>query len=69
MLLYWSLSPENAGEISVDGMTATIMWNNAFEGTASLTVLAENSCGAGPVSEALEIMVYTTPLLMFRVKI
>ena len=57
----WELSPENAGEISVDGMTAIVMWNKAFEGTASLTVFAENSCGAGPVSDALEIMVYKSP--------
>ncbi|HEY9113776.1 MAG TPA: T9SS type A sorting domain-containing protein, partial [Bacteroidales bacterium] len=57
----WSLDPENAGELSSDGMTALIIWNNTFEGSASLTVMAENSCGSGPDSDALEIMVYATP--------
>ncbi|HEY9116154.1 MAG TPA: YCF48-related protein [Bacteroidales bacterium] len=57
----WTLSPANAGTIESDGMTATISWNSAFEGTASLTVLAENSCGTGPVSGALEILVFSSP--------
>ena len=57
----WALSPENAGTIESDGMTATITWANTFEGTAQLTVLAENSCGASPISDALEIMVLAVP--------
>lgn len=57
----WTLTPENAGTIESNGMTATIMWNNTFEGTASLTVYAENSCGAGPLSGALEIAVFASP--------
>lgn len=57
----WALSPENAGELSVDGMTAVIIWNAGFEGNASLTVWAENSCGSGPVSDPLEIMVLAAP--------
>ncbi|HEY9116153.1 MAG TPA: T9SS type A sorting domain-containing protein [Bacteroidales bacterium] len=59
--IIWTLSPENAGEISSDGMSATIMWNTAFEGDALLSVLAENSCGEGPVSDALEILVMSSP--------
>jgi len=59
--IIWSLSPEIAGEVSVDGMTAIIIWNNNFTGNASLTVLAENSCGEGPVSDALEILVNASP--------
>ncbi|HEY9116152.1 MAG TPA: T9SS type A sorting domain-containing protein [Bacteroidales bacterium] len=59
--IVWELSPENAGEVSVDGMTAIVMWNMAFEGNASLTVYAENSCGSGPVSETLEILVMASP--------
>ena len=57
----WALLPESAGEISNDGMVATIMWNTSFEGTATLTAMAENSCGQGPVSDALEITVYALP--------
>jgi len=59
--IIWSLSPENAGEVSVDGMTAIIDWNTNYSGNASLTVLAENSCGEGPVSDALEILVTASP--------
>jgi photosystem II stability/assembly factor-like uncharacterized protein len=60
-VVIWTLFPENSGTIASDGMTATITWNNAFEGIASLSVMAENFCGAGPVSDALEILVSSTP--------
>lgn len=60
-IVIWALSPENAGTINSNGMTATITWDITFEGTASLSVLAENTCGTGPVSDALEITVATTP--------
>jgi PKD repeat protein len=60
-IVIWTLSPENAGAINSDGMTATINWNSTFEGISTLSVLAENACGTGPASDALEIMVMTSP--------
>jgi hypothetical protein len=59
--IIWALTPENAGTITSSGDTATIMWNTEFEGDVSLTAMAENSCGAGPVSDALEILVSAAP--------
>lgn len=59
--IIWELSPENAGEISIDGMTAIVMWNPSFTGDVTLSVYAENSCGPGPVSDPLEILVMASP--------
>jgi uncharacterized delta-60 repeat protein len=59
--VYWVLTPENAGEISSVGSTATILWDATFEGNATLTVYAENECGTGPESDGLEIAVAPSP--------
>ena len=57
----WFLSPEEAGSVTSDGLTATIVWSSQFEGMAYLSVQAENSCGVGPLSDTLEINVFGVP--------
>lgn len=57
----WFLSPSEAGQISSEGMTAVITWNNDYVGEALLSAQAENSCGLGPISEELEIQVFSVP--------
>lgn len=43
----WELSPETAGTLDVNGLTATVTWNNSFEGTATLSIAGQNACGIG----------------------
>ncbi|MCB0805148.1 MAG: T9SS type A sorting domain-containing protein [Bacteroidales bacterium] len=52
----WMIFPEDAGSISGSGMNATVEWTADWEGTATLTVMAENDCGTGEISESFEIM-------------
>lgn len=59
--LMWVLSPEEAGTITTTEMEAHITWNENFTGTAHLMVAAMNICGEGEMSEALEIIVMSTP--------
>lgn len=60
-VITWFLSPEEAGSLTSDGMTATVTWNYDYEGDAFLSAQAENDCGLGLESEDLEIMVFGTP--------
>lgn len=53
----WSMEPEEAGVLAVDGNTATITWNEAFRGIVSLRVKQSNDCGESNDSEALNIHV------------
>lgn len=57
----WTLSPEEAGEMTIVFDTAHIAWNNGFTGKAFLSVHGENICGAGPESDILEINVFLDP--------
>lgn len=58
---FWTLSPEEAGAMTVVFDTAHVVWTAGWTGKAHLSVHAENACGAGPESEALEINVYLDP--------
>jgi hypothetical protein len=56
----WTLMPEEAGEVVPDANSAIVNWSSEFQGLATITVMAQNDCGDGPVSEELEIIVDNT---------
>jgi len=53
----WELSPQEAGTLTYDNLTATVEWNADFNGLAYLSLYGINDCGDGDPSEALEISV------------
>ncbi len=55
----WTLSPDNAGNISGNGLSGTVTWNAAYHGFAYVKVYALNDCGA-VASDSLEVDVYNT---------
>ncbi|MCK5857091.1 MAG: T9SS type A sorting domain-containing protein [Bacteroidales bacterium] len=57
----WMLSPSTAGTLTSTSTTATIDWDNAFVGNATLTVIGVNTCGNGVPSPALNISVNDVP--------
>lgn len=52
----WNLSPDQAGTIAANGLTALVTWNAAFHGFAYVKVTAFNSCGSA-ASDSLEVEV------------
>lgn len=56
----WALEPAIAGTLEQNGTTATVSWDAAFTGTASLTVRSVNECGQGESSPSYLVNVYTT---------
>jgi len=71
---FWTLTPEEAGEISVAMNKATVTWSNEYKGEANLSVKAFNQCGqdensmtvnvknsTGVDENALDIKVYPNP--------
>jgi hypothetical protein len=59
----WTLSPEGAGTIGGNAMTATVEWSEDFQGTAMILVGGVNDCGAGEFSDALEVVVHELPVV------
>ena len=57
----WTLSPEEAGTISGDGLTGTVTWSGTYEGEAEVAAHGENDCGTGGSEGALIVMVYSEP--------
>jgi PKD repeat protein len=57
----WELSPEDAGTVSGDWLTASVDWNNNYTGMAYLKVQEETSCGIGPFSDSTAITVKQAP--------
>jgi PKD repeat protein len=53
----WTLTPEEAGTISYDGLEATVTWNSEFTGMAYVSLHGVNDCGDGDASEELMISV------------
>lgn len=51
----WELYPSNAGTITNNGASCTILWTNNWNGTASLRVRGTNDCGLGPWTEFMDI--------------
>lgn len=56
----WSLSPENAGEITQNGLECTVDWFDYWEGEAFIKVKATNDCGESAFSEDLQIFCTVT---------
>ncbi len=57
----WYLLPLAAGSITGSGATATILWNQGYTGTATVTVAAVNMCGEGPISPDFNITLLPAP--------
>jgi len=57
----WTLSPAEAGTISGDGLTGTVIWSATYEGEAEVAAHGENDCGTGGSEGALIVMVYSQP--------
>lgn len=57
----WTLTPVEAGTITGNSPEAVVLWSDSYEGAASIIVYGTNDCGDGPVSDALEIDVNTSP--------
>lgn len=58
---YWSIVPDNAGEVTGSEENIMIRWNPDFSGMAQLQVCGMNSLGMGQMSEPLEIEVLQSP--------
>lgn len=54
----WVLEPAPAGTLSVADTIATVTWNTAFSGYATLKVCGSNACGVGEFSETISTWVY-----------
>jgi subtilisin family serine protease len=57
----WFIEPENAGTISGAGTTATVNWDESFTGMAMIMVEPHNMCGAGDMSDILEVNMHELP--------
>ncbi len=53
----WILMPAEAGTINGITNTATVFWNQSYEGQAWVKVAAVNNCGNGIYSDSLDIIV------------
>jgi len=51
----WTVSPQEAGNISQASSVCLVTWNPLFNGTADLSVAMINACGIGSYSDALSI--------------
>ncbi len=57
----WSLSPAGAGSISGTGTSATVNWDNAYTGSASINVDASNGSCSGATSLTRSVTILATP--------
>lgn len=57
----WHLSPAAAGSITGTTTSATVAWNPAYSGVASVTVQGVDECGTGPISVPLAVNVIDAP--------
>jgi len=55
----WMLDPDSAGVMDQNDTAVIIDWSNTFTGYASISVQAENGCGAG--SSSPELMIHLRP--------
>jgi photosystem II stability/assembly factor-like uncharacterized protein len=60
--IFWTLTPDNAGNIIGNGENISVEWDDDYEGTAQLSAQGKNDCGFGDESEALEIKCSQTPV-------
>lgn len=57
----WELLPGEAGVLTVAGAEASIDWNDAFTGGATVRVTGVNGCGRGPTSAAADFTLGPPP--------
>lgn len=60
----WAIAPANAGTIASSGASAVVNWNDAFAGTATISVKAQNSCGESN-QVALDVEISPAPAATF----
>lgn len=56
----WSLVPDNAGELTQNGLECTVDWTDFWTGEASIKVKSTNDCGDSEYSDSLQILCYIT---------
>ena len=61
----WSVVPAAAGVISGTTATATMNWDAAYTGPASIFVTGVNNCGIGAISAPFSVTVNPKPLVTF----
>ncbi len=57
----WTLSPDTAGTITGNVLSATVEWNSDFSGTATVSIAGVNACGEGNPS-TLDVEVGDIPV-------
>lgn len=57
----WSIDPIAAGTIAGTGTSGNVDWDAAFTGVATITVTANNDCGAGLESQLLIVTINELP--------
>ncbi len=57
----WVLTPSGAGTITGDQETASVTWNEAYTGTAHISVSAVNACFTSSSSDELTVTVNQAP--------
>jgi len=57
----WSLNPPEAGNISGNSTSGTVLWDPSFHGYAFVFVRGTNYCGYGPWSDSLEVLIDPLP--------
>jgi hypothetical protein len=60
VLYTWILEPSVAGIITGDGNHASVVWDNGYQGQASISYSYENVCGSTAVSEPILINVFNS---------
>lgn len=58
----WELNPSEAGTINATELSATVTWNDAYSGTATVSLAGVNDCGEGDAS-TLEVAVNSNFIL------
>ncbi len=61
MAYIWDLSPASAGTINSTDTSAVVDWDAGFSGLAYVKVKAENNCGEGDYSDAIEVSISEMP--------
>jgi hypothetical protein len=56
----WVITPPEAGTINGSGNSAEVTWVSGYTGSAQVTVIAQNDCGTGEVSDAFSTEVYSS---------
>ncbi len=56
----WAIVPETAGTVTSEDMGATVVWDDAFTGEATITVLGLNDCGVSMEASELKVDVRNT---------